>query len=240
MIDAKWDYKINKDSLTGWINKIIDKISKLSITKLAKMFDYHNAKFHIDLSDIFTQTIPLQLHIQIKEKPSTLPKWAEELKKEQLLSKWTTAENGKLKRLICENVCTKLFNEINKNIIPNQYDTSTTLQKRLYDLLHKDDWIKSGYSWDFCRTLIEVWHEYTHGQDAWTRKVDTSFYNEEMPKYEKYRFARKDIIEHAEKMKASGSSFTIHWYRGTLYESSGIAKGNLKDAARVLAEKWKW
>jgi hypothetical protein len=37
------------------------------------MFDYSYEKFHIDLSDIFTQTIPLQLHIQIKEKPSTFP-----------------------------------------------------------------------------------------------------------------------------------------------------------------------
>jgi hypothetical protein len=31
-----------------------------------------------------------------------------------------------------------------------------------------------------------------------------------MPSYEKYLFARKDIIEYAEQMKTSGASFTIH------------------------------
>jgi hypothetical protein len=40
--------------------------------------------------------------------------------------------------------------------------------------------------------------------------MDTSFYNEKLPAYEKYRFARTDIVKAAENAKTKGESFLIH------------------------------
>ena len=235
--DANWQWQVSREQVRSMISKFFGKLKKMSLKSMSELFTMKYNNLHIDLSEEIT--IPHQFLVNIEEKYTTLPKWALQLKRTQLLNQWVSPDNGILKTEICKDVCLNLFSQI-KDLIPSQYDTSQTLQSRLYDALHRDDWIKSGYSWDFCRTLIDVWHEYTYGGDAWTRKIDTSFYNEKLPDYEKYRFARTDIIEAAENAKTQGRSFLIHWYRGTFYENSGIAKGSLDDAARVLAEKWKW
>lgn len=237
-VDVKWDYTINRETMASWVNTIIDKIgSNLSIKKISDMFNYNYGKFHIVLDDIFPSTIPTQLHVQITEKRSTMPKWAVELKKEQLLSNWQSANNGKLKILICEEVCSNLFSQIKDEIIPSVYDSTTTLQQRLYNSLSAEDWIKSGYSWDFCRSIIEIWHEYTYGPDAWIQMKEVKTIDiPQDESYKKYWFARRDIVESL----STNPSFTIHWYKGTFYESSGVEKGSLSSAAEILAKVWKW
>lgn len=234
--DVKWNYNIDYNIVSKWVNQIIDKISNLSITKIAKIFEFKNGRYHIDLTEIF-DTIPVQLNIQIQEKRTIEPTWVEKLKHVDLFSNWKNVEtNSKLKVAICKNVCEQLLPEV-KKIIPSKYSVNKTLQSRLYDRLNPEN---VNYSWDFCRIFLEVWHEYTYGSNAWVQKKDTTFYSPDMPKYEQYFFARKDIVEHAEAKKKEHKSFQLHWYKGTFYESSGVSQGDLDAAAKVLAERWRW
>lgn len=230
--DANWTWQLDDVQIKGVLKRLFRKLESLSMVAIANIFSEKRNKIKVDFSDVIK--IPHKLLVSIDEKYTTLPKWALLLKRAKLLSNWETpARNEKIKVEICKNVCDEMFVVINNILKESQsYDRYDTLQSRLHELLTKNDWTKSGYDWDFCRTVIEVWHEYTYGHDAWIKMSETSFDDKVHTNW----FARKDIVQYAEKDK----NFRINWYQGSFYKSSGISKGDLEKAAKVLASRWTW
>lgn len=232
----EFEWEIDTTQTMAAIKSIFKNIRNKSFTKMADVFSLSKwGNFTYDLGDI---QLPTGRLVVLREKYTTLPDWALDLKRSNLLSGWQDPGYGKLKVEICKSACEGYFQIIEKQIKPSHYDSKNTLQMRVYAVLGKNDYFKLGsYSWDFVRSLIEIWHEYTYGADAWIRWGQTKFASDEDKSYQKYRFARKDVVE---KAKTLEDAKKIHWYQGSFYASSGVNQGDLNSAAEMLAAKWKW
>lgn len=242
----KFTFNITDKVVKPFVDKLTDRIESISLEMWGKIFSSYNQKKKTFNTSVFAKYANQSLgSIELKfshfdvdfdwDTKTELPEWAKELNKTQLTNSWSfIGDNSDLKIEICKQVCEKIFPIIESNTKSPIGGQQNTLQYKLYEAL-KTNRSLSGYSWDFANQIIEVWHEYKYGHDAWITKEQAGLIRNGATEVEKKLFARRDVVE-----KEKDNPSMLRWYRGKFYESSGISQGDLEKAAKVLASRWIW
>lgn len=250
-------WELDADDVKNVIDNYFNKIKELSFDKLISIFTLPagRGKSLLDISSSVTIPISFKNIIRIEKQNSTLPEWAKMLKQVKFLKNMHTVGDpvvnssgsfpgSSLKEDICLSICKKLFPVIEKVKATNYTQISQeSLLSKFYDKVKKNR-VLNGFDWDFCRLLIDIWHEYKYGPKEWVRLGETKE-KAELP-YQKYWFIQRTFYEEniknesdEQEQKNFDEFNQIKWYWGSFYETFGVDQ-TLEGAAKKLAEKWTW